>query len=262
MSLALSHASIVGDVGVAGTPIPRAAADQETRSTLRLDAATLISDRWQIGTSLPLVRRTRAQAGSEAQAFSIGDISTNIGFEALTDWSYSTWRPKALVFVGVTAPTGRSPQDSALLFQVDSTGRGFWSVQAGALLQKTWVTWDGFLLVEVHQPFARTWASASGDFVLTPQAGISAAFGVGWNRGPFRLGAVVSANYDGPVQTSGAVNGTGAAQWAVPFSLQASYLVADGWTLAALYSEPTIATASNLALARSLGLILQTRWDR
>lgn len=257
-----SFGSVVADAPVAGAAVARAAGDAETRATFRLDFATLLSDRWQTGLSLPLVRRFRSRNGTQVEAMGPGDVSWMLGFEALPQWSYSPWQPKGLLFASVTAPTGRSPQDAQSLYQIDSMGRGYWSFSIGGLLQKTWGAWDALLLAEAHQPLARTFSSDVGDFILTPSPGASFAAGVGYSWNQLRLGGTFSALYEGAVRTQGLVDEVGNPALAFPLTLQAAYLVADGWSLGALYTDNSVLGATNLPLSRSLSVLVQARWDR
>jgi hypothetical protein len=257
-----SFASVVGDAPVNGAAVARAGTDAETRATMRLDAATLLSDRWQMGVSLPLVRRYRARNATQIGALGLGDVSAMLGWEALPDWNYSSWRPKGLLFATITAPTGRSASDSTSLYQIDAMGRGYWNFSVGGLLQKTWDAWDGLLMVEAHQPLTRTLSTDAGEFRLFPAWGFSAGAGAGWSLGDLRLGAMVSTQYEGPVTTLGLVNEVGSPQIAFPLTLQVAYLVADNWSLGGFYSDNALLPASNVPLSRSVSLLLQARWDR
>ncbi len=257
-----TYAAVVADAPVSGGAVPRGAQDQETRGTVRLDAASLISDRWQLGVSLPLVRRYRARNGTQIGALGLGDATVMAGWEMLPQWTYSPWRPKGLVFATVTAPTGRSALDSASLYQIDAMGRGYWTFSVGALLQKTWGAWDVMLMGEAHQPLSRTMVTDAGDFRLIPAWGASAALGAGWNWGDWRLGGMISSVFEGPLTTQGLVDEVGNAQTSFPVTIQVAYLVADHISLGGFYSDNAMLPASNMPLSRSVSLLLQARWDR
>jgi hypothetical protein len=262
VSATTSYSNTVGDAGVGGESAARPTGDFESRSTLKLDVASLVSDRWQLGLSVPVVRRYRGRNGTRVDSIGLGDVNVSVAFEALPQWSYSAWRPKGLVFAGVTAPTGRSPQQSEALYQIDSTGRGYWSVNVGALLQKTWGEWDAILLGEVHQAFDRTVTTDAGDFYLRPAPGFSTAVGIGRSFGDWRFGGLFGASFEGAVTTAGLVDEVGNPQVAFPVTLQASYLFAAGWSLGAFYSDNRLFGARNVALFRTVSVLLQTRWDR
>ncbi len=257
-----SVGSIVGDALTDGTWERRSAGDSESRSTLRIDYASLLSDRWQWGLSLPVVTRSRSRPSASASALGFGDVQVTLGFEALPQWSYSPWRPKGTVFVALTAPTGRSPFDSQTTYKVDAMGRGYWTVTVGGLLQKTWGNWDAMLLLEAHRPFPRTLSTPAGSIGMSPDPGVSSALGVGRSWGDFRLGALITASVEGPLRTSGAIVGVGSKVVSFPATLQLSYMLSDLWSLSGLYTDATWFGSSNLPLARTVGVTLQTRWDR
>jgi hypothetical protein len=257
-----SYATVVGDASVTGAAVSRSTDDRETRGTLRLDAATLISDRWQLGVSLPLVRRFRARNGTQIEGMGLGDASLMVGWEMLPQWTYSAWRPKGILFATVTAPTGRSAVDSTALYQIDAMGRGYWNFSLGSLLQKTWGAWDVLLMGELHQPLTRTLVTDAGDFRLVPAWGASAALGAGWSWGNFRVGAMLSSVFDGPVSTLGLVDEVGNSQTSFPFTVQMAYLIGENVSVGGFYSDNAMLPASNVPLSRSVSLLLQARWDR
>ncbi len=254
--------NVVADASETGSFVARGAADSETRQTLRLDFATLISDRWQLGASLPLARRARFRNGSSAEAIGFGDLGLMVGFEAVPVWGYSAWKPKVVAFAGVSLPTGRAPFESATLYQVDALGRGYWNFTLGALAQKIWGPWDVVLLGELHQPLARNQQTPAGNFHLAPAFGGSASLGAGWSIEDFRLGLMLSAIFDGPLRTSGPIDAVGTGVLSLPVTAQLSYMVKDTLSLGALYADNTWLPSQNLPLSRSVSLLLQTRWDR
>lgn len=254
--------SVVGETSDAGVYLPRAVADLETRQTLRLDFASLISDRWQLGAGVPVARRARSRNGSSAEALGVGDVSLMVGYEAIPLWGYSPWKPKVVVFGGLTLPTGRAPFESASLYQVDALGRGYWNFTLGALAQKVWGRWDLVLLAEAHQPLARTREISAGSLQLTPSLGGSASVGAGWSYGDFRFGMMLAAVFEGPVQTAGLFDGVSSSQFSAPVTAQVSYLAADTLSLGALYSDSTLLPSHGLPLSRSVSLLVQTRWAR
>lgn len=78
--------------------------DHQRVQTFKIEGAHLISDRWQIGFTLPVIERSRLD-----QSYSgLGDISTSLAYEYLPDWNYNPIRPKGIGFLQVTLPTGKS----------------------------------------------------------------------------------------------------------------------------------------------------------
>ncbi len=255
-------ASVVGEASDVGAFVPRGAGDSETRQTLRLDFATLISDRWQLGVSVPVARRARSRNGSSAEALGLGDAGLMVGYEAVPLWSYSRWKPKVVAFASVTLPTGRAPFHSASLYQVDALGRGYWTLTLGALAQKTWGSWDAVLLGEAHQPIARDWETSAGTLHLAPALGASVSFGGGWSYEDFRFGLMLSAVFEGPVRTTGLITAASSSQFSAPITAQLSYLAAETLSVGALYSDATLLPSRGVPLSRSVSLLVQTRWDR
>lgn len=254
--------SVVAETSDVGVYLPRTAADFESRQTLRLDFATLISDRWQLGASVPVARRARSRNGSSAEAVGLGDLGLMVGYEAVPLWGYSPWKPKVLVFGGLTLPTGRAPFESASLYQVDALGRGYWTFTLGALAQKIWGRWDLVLLGEAHQPLARDRETSAGALRLSPGLGASTSLGAGWSYDDFRIGVMLSAVFEGPVRTSGLIDAVSSSQFSAPVTAQISYLAGDTLSIGALYSDATLLPSRGLPLARSVSLLVQTRWDR
>ncbi len=257
-----AYSRVLGEVPIEGATQWRDEADVESRSSMRLDAATLLSDRWQVGLSLPVVRRFRERNGVQAQAMGVGDVAVHLGYEVLPQWTYSPWKPKGWLFASLTAPTGVAPENSTALYQIDSLGRGYWNVALGGMLLKTWADWDVLFLAQVNQSFAKILTSDAGDFILRPGLGGSAALGIGWSRDALRIGVNGSVLYEGAVATQGLVDEVGTRQISFPLSLQVSYLISDAWSLGALYSDNGWFGPQNVTLNQSISLVVQTRWDR
>lgn len=257
-----AYSSVVGDALVSGAFVGRSSDDGESRATLRLDFAALLSDRWQMGLSVPVVRRIRTRPNAQAEAVGLGDLGIMLAYEAFPQWSYSAWKPKGLLFLSLGLPTGRSALDSQMLFQIDAMGRGYWVPGIGALFQKAWDRWDAIFTGQVTLPLPRALSTPAGNFGLTPSLGGSASLGMGWSWDDLRLGALLTAQYEGPVRTTGLVEETGSSQLSFPLTLQASYLISPAWSLTALYSDSSLVNARNVPIARALSLMLQTRWDR
>lgn len=264
-STTLVSSQVVAESPIGGGIKYRKPNDNENSQTLKLDAATLISDRWQMGISLPLTRRSRERGTNSANAMGLGDTSVNVAYEAIPDWDYSVWRPKTIIFLGATFPTGGSIYDARELYRLDSRGRGFYSFSLGSLLTKSWGIWDLALVLEAHQPLSRTISNEVGDLYLKPGFGTSGSFGIGVSpfNGNFRLGTTLSSSYESPISTEGVVTGTGekVILWTPTAIL--SYMASDVVSMSLTYSDQTLIRGSeNSALARSLSVLVQKRWER
>lgn len=220
----------------------------ESSETFRLEGARVFHDRWQAGASLPVVRRSRAEEASSG----LGDIAGTVGYEYLPDWDYHPWRPRGLGYVQVVAPTGRAIQDSDTQYQLDSRGRGFWSLGLGTLLTKVFGTWDVFTNFEGHRSFARAGRE--------PGWGANLAAGAGYNLADARLGSSLTWTHEDGVDTE---DSHGAAERFATFAVSASYLYSEEWAATLVYADQTLfGDPSNTRLGQAVSLMLQRRWSR
>jgi hypothetical protein len=258
-----SYTQVDTDVSSAG--IWRQRADGSSIQTLKFDFAHLISDRWQIGGTLPLVQNQRQVNSSQRKQNGIADISADIAYEYLPEWNYSRLQPKGVGFFQLTAPTGKSVYESSDQQGLDVTGRGFYAFGLGTVLSKIIFPWDLNLTGEIHQALRRKVysPSAQGDLILKPGRGASLALGSGWSRHALRLGAGLAWNYEEPVDTEGAIESEGSLARYATGSLVASYLFALDWSTSASYSDQTLfGSPINTSLSHSFFVSLQKRWPR
>jgi len=231
----------------------------ETTGTYRIEGARIWADRGQAGFSLPLVQRARAGANS----FGLGDVSGTLGYELLPDWDYSAWRPKGISFLQLTAPTGRAVNESTALYQLDSRGRGFWALGAGALLTKTTGDIDLFTSLEAHRSFAKNFQNSQTSGRLFPGWGGNAAGGIGYNWLKVRVGGSLTWTYEDPVNVSGTISSLGVPQRFATAALSASYLASNDWAATLSYADQTkFGSPLNTSLGRAATLQLQRRWQR
>jgi hypothetical protein len=268
LTVSAAQGQIIGDVPAVGLPVFRASDNRELTQTLRLDGALLLSDRWQAGASVPLVRHQITSPDLDNAITSLGDIRLTAAYEALPEWTYSSWAPKGLVFAQLILPTGQSIYEADVPGLVDATGQGFYTLAVGALFLKTWDVWDAFAMPEVHYSLGRTFSnSALGDTIAVgPGWGGSLALGVGLSpwHGDLRIGLRVQPAYGGAKTVTSSTGETlQANQLAWDAGLEASYLVADDWSISASYTDQTLlGPAVNTALSRTFSLAIQHRWQR
>jgi hypothetical protein len=265
VSTTLSSSNVVAEAPVGGGIRFRSDSDTEIAQTLRIDAALLLSDRIQSGITIPVIRRNRMRGSTEAGATGLGDIALSLGYEVLPDWSYSVWRPKGIIFLSANLPTGGSIYDSTQLYRIDSRGKGFFSLSAGALLLKSWGNWDVSLLAEGHRSFSRSISNEMGVLTLTPGWGASGTLSVGYSpfSGAVRIGIGLSPSIEEPVTTEGLVVGEGEKQALWAASAQLSYMASDDLSMSLTYSDQTIIRASeNAALNRTFAFLVQKRFER
>lgn len=257
MTASYSHSRVTDEVGT--DQLWRRRQSRESGETWKIDAAHLLSDRWQAGLSVPVVRRTRAQAGSTG----LGDLAATLGYEILPDWDYHPWRPKGLAYLQVTAPTGKAIHEADATYQLDSRGRGFWAFGLGALLTKTIRSADLFLGLEAHRALAKDYNNAQSSGRLEPGFGGSLGFGAGYSFADFRLGASLTYTYEEPVNASGSAASQGALQRFATAALSGSYLFHRQWAATLSYADQTkFGSPLNTSLGQSFSLLLQRRWER
>ncbi|WP_413584444.1 serine protease spb1 [Bdellovibrio sp. HCB274] len=259
LTSSLSYAQVTDDVLANKKWIKRD--DGNHSQTLKLEAATLLSDTVQTGISVPVITRTIAHESSTG----LGDIGLTLGHETLPEKSYSRWKPKGLTFLQVIAPTSPSIYDAMNTLASDSRGRGFFSVGGGVALVKIFGRYDANASLELHKSFARDFSSPAngGTITATPGFGHGWSIGGGWNKGDWRLGTSFTGLYEDAVEISGAQNSKGSAQKNVTWSAMANYMMGmeSAWTLS--YADQTLFGApENTPLSKTVTISYQTRWQR
>lgn len=244
----------------------------ESVQSVKLDGAFLISDRLQSGVSLPLVRNSLATGDLSGSSMGLGDVRLSIGYEYLTAWTYSSWKPQGYLFSVIALPTGRSSYESQSNLRTDITGNGFYSLAVGTILFKRWSLWDAFLLPEFHYSLPRTFQTSGATLRAIPGFGGSIGIGIGYSPGggAFRLGARVqpkldqglySAQLNTPLEAQGQNRGGTIANCDTGVDL--SYMVTDHNTVMMSYTDQTLlGVAMNTNLNRMLAVSFQHRMPR
>lgn len=269
LSATVSRSQVIGDAPAQGLPVFRSQGNAEITQIYRLDGAWMFADRWQTGASIPLIHHSNERA--RASSTGLGDLRFNLGYEILPEWEYSTWKPKGILFLQATFPTGQSVYDTGSISATDAVGSGFYTFSLGSLWIKRWSSWDAFALPELHYGLPRTFQAADTERTrVSPGFGASLALGGGWSPGggAFRLGLRIQPvfNQAKSIQISG--DGADAAtrtsrQLAWESGLDATYVWSDQLSLGASYVDQTLlGPAINSTLSRSFALSLQRRWPR
>lgn len=249
LSLAYSRLAITDDVFPGGEWKSRT--DLETLETWQIEAAHIFRDRYQIGLSLPVVRRARWGEASSG----IGDVTANLGYEYLPDWDYNPYRPRGLGFLQLVAPAGRAIFESTDSLQLDTRGRGFWALGVGTLLTKFWGRWDVLTLLSFRRSFARAG--------LEPGWGGSLALGGGYSYRSLRAGANLSWAYEDPINRKAPQVSRGSAQRLTTATMSLSYMPNEQWSASLTLQDQTLfGSPVNTNLGRGLSLQLQRRWSR
>jgi hypothetical protein len=151
INASVTYGDVIGDAPAVGKGIPvfrDAISKREIRKTMNLGVATLISDRWQIGASIPVIQNEISNASDQEINTQLGDVSLTLGFEALPEWEYSLWKPRIYTFAQWVAPTGRSMENSQTRFATDVSGVGYYQLHLGAVAIKRWSDWDANLVLK------------------------------------------------------------------------------------------------------------------
>jgi hypothetical protein len=258
VSTTLSYSTVGTDVNADGIWQHRQISEQA--QTLRLDSARILSDRTQLGASLPIIRRSHA----DDSAAGIGDVAVNGGYEFLPEWEYSAWKPRGLGYLQLTLPTGRSIYEASRVDQIDSRGRGFWALGTGVALTKIRGAYDGILLVDVHRSFSKeAKGTTAGDLQLTPGWGGGLTFGAGRTYKDLRLGASLAWIYEDGTKVSGAVNSDGVLSRYAVAAASLIYTPSRDWSASLSYSDQTLfGSPANTPLAQAVQVSYQHRWPR
>lgn len=226
----------------------------------KLAGAHLINDRWQVGASIPIIQRNFLN-----QTYSgLGDIGTTVGYEYLPDWNYNPYRPKGLGYLQITLPTGKSKSESTN-GGLDSSGQGFWAVDVGTLLTKSWGVWDAYTSIEIHRSLGKTIHTTQLQGELKPGYGGNWGAGLGYNQKDFRYGGSVTWSYEDPIATeqNGIQTVAGSIERSATAAASISYMASDDWSGTFSYTDQTLfGNPINTSLGRGVAVQIQRRWSR
>jgi hypothetical protein len=233
----------------------------------RIDGAMLLSDRLQVGAGGSVVQREVVHAATAESAIGIGDARMSVAYEILPIWNYSSWKPQAYLFSGVTLPSGRSIYESQNNTRSDVTGNGFYTFSLGSLWIKRWTVWDVFLLPEIHYSLSRTFDYFGDSIGVSPGLGGSVGLGFGFSPGGgnTRLGLRVQPRMDQPRSFSDQALMPSEQSHAMScdVGLDLSYLLGTTDTMMLSYTDQTwVGPSKNTNLTRNFALSFQHRWER
>ncbi len=255
-----SQSRVDSDVSTSGIWQKRQTDDQS--QTFKLDAATIINDRFQMGLSLPIQQRS-VTSPEGGRSVGLGDISLLGGFEFLPDWDYSPWRPKGIVYTSILIPSGKSIYDNDNLNGLKTTGRGFWALGLGTFLTKSFRKWDGFINLELHRSLEKDVSNSEFQGKVIPGYGLTYSVGLGYNWGNFRFGHSISWTQEDPVNSSGTLTSVAKEQRVATGSLSLGYLIQEYFSSSLTYSDQAwYGDPSNTALNKMVLLSFQKSWPR
>jgi len=231
--------------------------DHQQIRSFSLSGAHLLSDRWQAGFSAPLIQRE--YQGNQRSG--LGDVSTSIGYEYLTDWDYHPWRPKGVGFLQLTLPTGKSRAESEV-GGLDSRGNGFYSLGLGTLLTKVFGDFDVFSSFSARRSFEKSVSTSLGASNLQPGWGGQLSGGFGYNAKSFRYGSSLTWSYEDEIRSTGLAPNSPLERFAT-FVVSGSYLYSSAWAGTLSYSDQTLfGSPVSTSLGRGLLVQIQRRWSR
>jgi hypothetical protein len=244
MTASYSNASADTDVYASGIWQKRSL--PQTVQTIRLDSAYVFADRFQTGVSLPFIQQSQS---ANSSGYGLGDILSDVAYEILPDWDYNLWRPKEILFLTLTLPTGQ--------------GRSFWALGFGTVLTKTIRKWDANISIEAHKSFSKSVSENQIQGKANPGFGGSLTPGLGYNWMNFRLGGSISWLYEDPIKTEGQISSEGSLQRVATAAVSASVMLDKDWATSLTYSDQSLfGEPLNTSLNKTVLLSLQKRWER
>ena len=264
-NLTVELSSLQIQTDVSQNSIWRDRKDPDATSSFRIQYTQVFSDRFQWGISTSVLKRDRADQSSTGLA----DTSLHLGYEVLPDWSYSNWRPRAVSYIGLTAPTGRSIYEAEDALLLDARGKGFWSVRAGTAFSKVLRRLSFLSNIEFARTFSKKLDTASYQGLIEPQNSMSVVVGAGYAFSKFTIQASLLHLYEERLVFSGGPDQNTSDSQVSTFSIGASSPIgtenSDGdlWILNAEYFDQRImGQPKNTALTNGFTVSLRRVFSR
>lgn len=115
---------------------------------LNFGFAYRLAYRWQASVMLPYVFNDNSYSGLNSNTDGLGDAAIGFWYEAFDGvqcvWEVNSWKdlkPASYLGLSLNVPTGISPYDN-VTDNFDITGRGFYRLDANALIEKTIFPWN------------------------------------------------------------------------------------------------------------------------
>lgn len=228
--------------------------------TIKFEGSILITDRWQLGLSLPFMERTK----NDMSINRMGDVTTSIGFEFLPDWDYNPYRPKGILVSQFIIPTGKTRFESEQ-GGLDIMGNGYYGLGVGFVFSKSWTMWDVLINCNIQKMKEKNISSEGKVGTLIPGDTVSYGVGVGYNFKQYRIGSAIQWIEVESTQLHSIDSDSLASlkeRWATG-TVSFSYLVDKDWTLNMSYSDQTLfGDPLNTSLAKGFSIQAQKSWSR
>lgn len=209
--------------------------------TTSLEYKRLISDRLQANSSLSFIQKHAKRLGKNEKDSGLGDFNVGAFYEAVTNYSYSSWMPRVFTGLKFIVPFGENNFNSKKGLRTDIRGTGFYKLDAPIVFVRE--SFKGSLTPQYlpkQKNLNSTYAfSTAGTYTysLTPEVDFSST--IQWNylaRKKHQNQTLVASQY-----------------WEV--SLSPSWMFQKNASLNLNYSDSTLLGKSrNSALYRSLSL--------
>lgn len=187
-------------------------------------------------------------------------VSRGSGSRSLPEWDYSFYRPRGIIFLQASVPTGPTKMESA--GGLGDRGSGFWSLGVGAVLTKSIGRWDVLSSGQIHRSFAKQITLANNRGLAEP--GLGGSFGIGGGYNPsstWRLGGGITWSYEDPVNFRGLEAIDGEPERYATATLSVNHMYGDDWAETLSYVDQTLFGAPvNASLGVGVMVQLQRRW--
>ncbi len=251
----ITESLVIGDAPSAGLPVFRRPADRTQTRLLQINASSLLTQRWQIGASLPV--SLSAHLPGDATLISAWEIVPNADDEPL--------KPRIYAFTQIDLPTGRSIYESSVESSRtvgDSvTGAGFFRARLGIAALTTYRKWDAQAYARASYGLSRSFSGEVNTLVAPGWAG-DLALGLGYSPNAlWRFGMMMQSAFNEAkqIETADSREMTGETLvW--PVQIQASWFHDSNTSITLSYADETlIGPVRNTTLSRSATVSLGYR---
>lgn len=113
-----------------------------------LEYKTMLGERWQMGHSLSFIQKTLVKSGQSANYNHLGDYNLALNYEAVSNYSYTSW-PRVFLGFRTNIPLGNNLYQSEKALNADVVGNGYYQFGPSFILAK-----DGtlFSLLPTYSP--------------------------------------------------------------------------------------------------------------
>lgn len=207
-------------------------------------ASILASDFFQFGLDFSFARRRVDRNQTNASAWGARDLRLMAVYEALPQFTYDWWRPRAFVFSFVRVPLGSSMYDSNEKLQADALSEGFWSIGSGVFVVQNWGLWSANYTGSGRYRFDRSFSQANGNQVQAQPGWATAHQFSGTRRlrrSAWSFSSLLGWAWKSGVQTDDGIIAVKAGdKISTELGVSASYALSDTQALSLSYSDQSL----------------------